>query len=172
VFDEVSGLTAVSRTWKRLEEARLISRVRGEGGKTRVAVLREDGSGKKYRHPHKTGELYFGLPFEYWTADKRWHETLTMPAKVMLLVTLSLRQEEFALPQERVPEWYEISSDTAGRGFAELQEHDVLRVVREETFPSLQSKTGLSVRNIYRLVEPFDLKSRGMGIQRTRGSGK
>jgi hypothetical protein len=166
LFDPASGPTAVSRTWKRLEDGRLIRRARGQGGKAQITVLREDGSGRKYTHPHKNGERYFQLPFEYWTAPERWYASLTMPGKVMLLVTLSLREEEFSLPQDKVPDWYEISADTAGRGLVELQDRGILSIVREHLFPSLQSKTGYAARNIYRFMPPFDLKARGMGIRR------
>jgi DNA-binding MarR family transcriptional regulator len=168
LYDDKSAMTAVSRAWKRLEDARLIRRERGQGGKVKVTVLREDGKGRAYQHPHEKGELYFGVPFAYWTAPERWHDTLTMPAKVMLLVTLSLRQVEFPMPQDRVPEWYDISADTAMRGLGELIDRDVLEVVREDWFKTLKSKTGLASQHLYRLKPPFDLKGRGMGTARRR----
>lgn len=157
VFKETPGRAAVSRAWNRLEKLKLIKRQRAELGKTRVTLLREDGSGNEYRHAHRSSERYFQLPFEYWTSDERWHDTLTLPAKSVLLIALSFRSVEFALPQDQVPKWYGISADTAGRGLSELREQGIIQKSREEYVPSLRSPTGYAPKNWYRLMEPFDL---------------
>jgi hypothetical protein len=160
VFNERAGRVAVSRAWHRLEMLNLISRSRGTQGRTQVTVLREDGSGKRYQHPHAKEERYFKLPFEYWLGPERWHQTLTMPAKAMLFVALSLTQEEFPMPQDKVPRWYGWSADSAGRGLRALQSVGLLTLVREEYVPSLDSRTGYAARHIYKLNPPFDLQRR------------
>lgn len=120
-----SSAAAVSRAWKRLEERRLITRVR-QGRLLRVELRREDGSGDAYAYPTgSSSDLYFKLPFAYWTENL--HNTLTLRAKTMLLIGLSL-PDGFVLPYERVPDWYGVSADTAQRGFRELSEKDLLEV--------------------------------------------
>ncbi|WP_165983949.1 hypothetical protein [Streptomyces sp. YIM 98790] len=161
-YDEAAGPTAVSRAWKVLCDLKLIERRRGEEGKTVITKLREDGLGAPYTTP-SGGEPYFQLPYEYW--DKELNESLTLPAKAMLLITLSLRKERFTLPQDRVPSWYGISADTAGRGLRELQEKGVLAHVDDEWFATLKTRTGMASRPVYSLVAPF--APRGLGATTT-----
>lgn len=171
LFDMTSGPTAVSRAWSWLEAHRLIRRKR-EGRHTKITILKEDGKGRRYTHPHAKGEHYLQLPFAYWTGDDQLHNNLTLPGKAMLLVCLSLTSPTFALPQARVPDWYGLSEDTATRGLNELRRFGILNVARTELRPSLQSRTGLAKTNIYELLPPFDLKSRGMGHASRKKKGK
>lgn len=172
LFDDSSGPTAVSRCWKCLQDERLIKRGRGEKGKARITVLREDGSGRRYSHPWGKGkqkkELYFQLPYEYWDEEHRYHLSLSLPGKAMLLIALSMTKEQFSLPQERVPQWYGISADTAGRGLAELRDRGILIVSGRDRIPTLKSKTGYADRYLYTLQPPFDLSRRGMGRRSRR----
>ena len=95
-----------------------------------VTLLCEDGSGNTYVHPAKAGDNYFQLPFAYWlNEEEQWCSTLGLPAKAMLLVSLSLRPG-FVLPVEKAPAWYGISADTAQRGLSLLVERGVLQRVR------------------------------------------
>ncbi|MFF2024005.1 hypothetical protein ACFVW2_19675 [Streptomyces sp. NPDC058171] len=159
LFDEKSGTVSVSRAWKVLRELKLIDRSRGKEGKSVITKLHEDGSGTPYTPPGGRGEKYFQLPFEYW--DEGLHESLGLPAKAMLLIASSLRKEKFDLPQERLPSWYGISADTAGRGLKELQDRGVLAHVDDEWFPTLSTRSGYASKPIYELLPPFHL--RGMG---------
>lgn len=172
LFDMTSGPTAVSRAWRWLEEQRLIRRER-QGRRTKVTILKEDGKGRRYTHPHAKGEHYLQLPFAYWMADAELHKALTLPGKAMLLVSLSLTSRTFSMPQARVPDWYGLSEDTATRGLKELRDRGLLEVADTELRPSLHSRTGYAKTNIYRLVVPFDLAARGMGRpSRKRKTGK
>ncbi|TJZ94359.1 hypothetical protein [Actinacidiphila oryziradicis] len=125
-YDDSSGPAAVSRAWKTLGNLQLISRTR-ENRKTKITKLKEDGLGLPYAPPR--GEKYFQVPFEYWTGG--FNRTLTLSAKAMLLIALSQRKYQFALPQERMPEWYGISADVAGKGLQELRRKNVLIVTGE-----------------------------------------
>ncbi|GAA3177705.1 MULTISPECIES: hypothetical protein [Streptomyces] len=151
---EKSGQTTVSRAWKVLTDLKLIERRRGREGKTTVIKLREDGSGTPYTPPRSSGgDPYFPLPYEYW--DHGLNESLSLPGKAMLLITLSQRKERFPLPQGRMPNWYGISADTAGRGLTELQDKGVLAHVDDERFATLSTRTGWASRPVYSLLAPF-----------------
>ncbi|MFF4653708.1 hypothetical protein [Streptomyces sp. NPDC001380] len=158
IFDETSGTAAVSRAWKVLEELNLISRKRGKGGKTVITKLNEDGSGSPYSPP-AGGEPYFQLPFDYW--DNNWHNTLSLPGKAMLLVASSQRKTDFTLPQERMPKWYGISPDTAGKGIRELINNNILVHTGDEWYDTLSTRSGRASRPLYALWPPFS--PRGLG---------
>ncbi len=159
-YDETAGPTTVSRAWKVLLDLKLIERKRGEKGKATIIKLREDGSGTPYTPPSSSGgDPYFQLPYEYW--DHGLNESLSLPGKTMLLITLSQRKERFPLPQDRMPSWYGISADTAGRGLTELQDNGILAHVEDEWFETLRTRTGWASRPIYSLLAPFT--PRGLG---------
>jgi len=124
-----SGVTAderaISKIWARLDSLALVSRSR-LGRLADVTLLREDGSGEPYTHPGTDGHPYFQLPVAYWLDQVgRWSETLSLPAKAMLLIAHSL-QPGFVLPVEKAPAWYGVSADTAQRGLALLVRRGVL----------------------------------------------
>ncbi|MGV9563888.1 hypothetical protein [Streptomyces sp. NPDC003480] len=154
IFDEKAGTAAVSRAWKVLKELGLISRARGEGGKSNITKMHEDGSGRPYTSPGEgIGDPYFQLPYEYW--DKNWHNTLSVPGKAMLLIASSQRKLKFTLPQERMPEWYGVSADTAGKGIRELMKHGILVQVGDEWYDTLKTRSGRGSRPVYGLWPPF-----------------
>ncbi|KUN48342.1 hypothetical protein AQJ27_06050 [Streptomyces olivochromogenes] len=171
IFDETAGMTAVSRAWKVLKELGLITRARGEGGKSVITKLHEDGSGQAYTIPGEgLGDPYFQLPFEYW--DKGWHNNLSLPGKAMLLIASSQRKLKFTLPQERMPEWYGISADSAGKGIRELMKHGILVQVDEEWFDTLKMRSGRGCRPVYSLWPPFTPRALGeptIGEETTTG---
>ncbi len=140
----------VSRAWRRLERRSLVELER-EGRLTRVTLLREDGSGKLYRHPGKTDELYFKLPVEYWTQGH--HASLTLPGRAMLLVALSLG-DEFVLPAVQVPRWYGVSADTARRGLKQLVEVDLLGFSTSRK-KAPESPGGFTFQRYYTLRPPM-----------------
>lgn len=120
------GSTAVAKAWRRLEDYRLVRRGR-DGRLSVVTSLREDGLGGDYDSPDgKTAhERYLTLPFEYWTAEERWYQTLGLPAKVVLLVGSTLKPG-FLLPTEKAPAWYGISTESAERGLRTLRQVGLL----------------------------------------------
>jgi hypothetical protein len=121
--------STISRSLARLEnDHRLIVR-RPSGRMVDVVIRCEDGSGDAYTRPSGKGDhRYLQLPFEYWLegpGGKAWCEVLSLPAKTMLLIGLTL-QPNFLLPVEKAEKWYGISGDTAQRGLSELHNHGVL----------------------------------------------
>lgn len=146
------GPAAVSKVWHRLADAGLVRKERS-GRLAEVTLLKEDGSGAPYTHPYRARERYFKVPFEYWTADERWYRTLSLPAKAVLLIALSLRTE-FYLPVEKAKEWYGISRDTAETGLRELRKKGLL-AVDVKYVPAPLSPLGYTERRLYRLAPPF-----------------
>lgn len=114
----------VSKIWRRLENHGLVRRER-HGRLANVTLLREDGSCEPYVHPADNKEPYLQVPLTYWLSNEQWCSTLSLPAKAMMLVGLSL-MPGFRLPIERVPDWYGISADSAQRGISELEKRGVL----------------------------------------------
>ncbi|MEW1682873.1 hypothetical protein [Streptomyces sp. NPDC093594] len=99
-------------------------------------------------------EVYFKLPYEYW--DSNWHNRLTLPAKAVLLIAMSLRKPEFTLPDRWTSQWYGISEATVTRGRAQLEDKGIIAVAREETTSSLKEMHGFGKRTYYRLDDPFN----------------
>lgn len=119
------GAAAISKTWGRLEDLGLVER-RRKGRLTSITALHEFGDGSAYTYPAGgLSDLYVKRPFAYWASEEQWHRTLTFRAKVMLLIACTLKPG-FVLTEERIPEWYGVSSDSGGRGLRELEHHGLL----------------------------------------------
>jgi hypothetical protein len=149
------GATAVSRTWGRLaDKYQLVSKERA-GRLLRVTARDEAGSGKAYTYPKGgTGRgRYFKVPEAYWRDDERWYRTLSLRAKVMLMICLTLKPD-FPLPIDQVPAWYGVSSNSAQRGLNELRDHGVLNS-RKERRKSWGGPDGYVLENRYTLLAPF-----------------
>lgn len=148
-----SQATAISRITRRLELVKLVKRQRKKR-RTMLLILDESGSGDDYQHPATEGskERYFKLPHGYWLGG--WHETLKTPAKIMLLISLSLKPK-FILPISKVPDWYGLSTDTAQRGLTELEEAGLLSVRRVRKRAPLAPK-GFTYDRHFTLLPPFD----------------
>ena len=73
-----AGRRTVGRNWKILSELGLVDAHR-VGREVCATLLKEDGSGLPYRHPHADGELYLQLDYKYWAEG--FHERLTVPGK-------------------------------------------------------------------------------------------
>lgn len=150
---EASAATAVSKVLTRLEARNLIRRERrGRERQIRVTLLREDGSGEPYTRPGKgNADRFLRLPHAFWLDG--WYKELDLPATAMLLVALH-EKPTFQLPTENAPKWYGWSADTAERGFARLEELDLLtKTTRLKKAPL--SPTGLTQVNEYTLIGPF-----------------
>jgi hypothetical protein len=153
--DNASGRAAVSRSWSLLRELRLV-RVTRRKRLASVTLLREDGLGRAYSHPSKDPRpSYLQLPFGYW--EDNYHVSLSLPAKAMLLIALSL-PDKFSLPASRAPDWYGVSESTAARGFRELRDARLLTVERVEKTAPLAPK-GYTLVNFYTLQPPFGPKA-------------
>ena len=149
-----AGERAVTRNWSLLVAQRQV-RVQRDGRLARVTVLREDGSGHAYAHPGLAGgEPYLQLPYAYWRAG--WDTRLTLPAKALLLIALTLA-DGFWLPAARAPEWYGISPSTAERALRELRRRGILNAVRARK-SAPRTAAGYTVENRYTLRPPFGPK--------------
>lgn len=149
---------AVSKIFARLESRRLITRRRtGTNREVQVTLLAVDGSGNPYTRPQGTNpsSRFLRLSHRFW--EDGWDQKLSMPGLAMLLVCLH-EKPGFALPTENMTPWYGWSPDTAERGFAELEHHQLLRKDKQYVAAPL-SPTGQTVKNIYTLLPPFDTAS-------------
>jgi hypothetical protein len=156
VMDD-AALHAVSRNWKFLRDIKLVETER-VGRKVRARLLADDGSGDPYKHvgagmkgKKLDGPGYFKLPYAYWRQG--WHEELSLPAKAMLLVALS-QGDGFALPYNKLPEWYGISSTSGQRGLAELRDRGLLHRERHRRRDP-ESPVGFADVYHYQLLPPF-----------------
>lgn len=157
-----SARAGVSKALRRLRDRELITRARDKR-RAVVGLLREDGSGDPYTRPVTAADgTWLNLPYAYWREGH--HKTLGLPGKAMLLVALSL-PEPFVLPQERMPEWYGISADTAGRGLKELRQLQVLST-RTEYLVDHRSPTG------YREVQHLTLTGAYSAAARKRAASR
>jgi hypothetical protein len=142
--------TTVSKAWRRLDELHLVSRAK-HGRLAEITVLREDGSGEKYTHPAEDRERYFKLTFRYWYDE--WDVTLSLRAKAVLLIALSLR-DGFVLPEEKAPSWYGISADTVGLGLNELERCGLITSNKVRKKAPLAPR-GYTLETHYSLRPPF-----------------
>ncbi|MFD3780194.1 hypothetical protein [Streptomyces sp. NPDC058612] len=154
IFDEKTGGAAVSRAWRALRELRVVETARGDGRRTKVTKLREDGTGARYEVPGTAaGDPYLQLPFAYW--EEGLNTKLSLPGKAMLLIALSLQPDDFPLVHTRIHEWYGINKQTVAKGIQDLLEHKVITQSRTERYDTLRTKSGVGVRPLYRFAPPF-----------------
>jgi DNA-binding transcriptional ArsR family regulator len=145
--------STISKSWSWLEAQRLITSSR-RGRLREVRFLREDGSGRPYRHPGRDEEArgdYFKLPYAYWEGN--YPGRLGLPAKALLLIALSLG-EDFWLPRERGASWYGLSRDTVSRGLSTLLRLGLLDV-RVEYKKAPLAPRGIAEQRRYMLRPPF-----------------
>lgn len=148
-----SAPSTISHAWDWLEARHLVETMR-RNRLRQVRFLREDGSGQPYVHPGKDEERrgdYFKLPYAYRRGI--YPASLGLPAKMMLLVALSL-SEGFVLPRERGAAWYGVSRDTVRRGLSTLLRLGLLEFRQEHKRAPL-SPTGFTIERHYRLRPPF-----------------
>jgi hypothetical protein len=143
--------SAVSKAFTRLADLDLVTRGPRAGNKSRMVLLDEGGRDEPYTHPAARKERYLKLPHTYWTDS--WHLKLSLPAKVMLLIALSL-DDGFPLPVDRSKDWYGISSDTAQRGLAELANLNLINVDEQYRLEPL-APDGYTQDRRFTLKAPF-----------------
>lgn len=148
--EPASAQAAVSKIMKRLEDRKLIARDR-VGRTSSITLLTEDGTGQAYVHPATAKQQYLKLPHVYWI--ERHYETLTLPAKAVLLIALSLRSR-FPLPYERGPAWYGLSADSTERGLRDLERTGILGY-DQEWIKNHRSPTGWVEQRLYTLRAPY-----------------
>ncbi len=107
---------------------------------------------KSRRQGANEADRFVRLNHPFWT--QRWDQKLSLPALAMLLVALHSKPN-FTLATEHVPDWYGWSADTAERGFHELDTHGLLKI-RKRIYTDPISPTGVSSKNVYTLLAPFD----------------
>ena len=81
-----------------------------------------------------------------------------MPAKAVLLIALSLR-DDFVLPTEKGKDWYGISRDTTRKGLRELRLHGILSMSQARKVAPLTA-SGYTFERKYRLCPPFRKQER------------
>jgi hypothetical protein len=157
------GLESAKAQWSKvtgkLVELKLICRKRGAKNLMSYVLLNESGDGSEYTRPRErttTDPGWFTVPHLYWTGD--FYKTLDMPAKAMLLIAMSSK-DEFELPLDRVKEWYGISKSTAKRGFQTLEDRGII-VWDQRWRPEPKSPTSWAEVRTYRLLSPWTLKER------------
>ncbi|MGK2320796.1 hypothetical protein [Gordonia rhizosphera] len=165
--------STVSRTFRVLEEMRLVTRSRS-GPKTVIAPLHESADGSEWFRPGSNAavkEGFFTLPHEFWTAG--YSDRLHLPGKTMLLIILKETQSKqrptFSMAVERAQRWYGISERTAERGYGELGAAGLLDV-QVQRKGSARLPAGV-LRPIYHraLRDPFSTSHRAE-LQRTAKS--
>lgn len=124
----------ITKLWRWLADHDLIERGRN-GRQSAPKLLREDGSGEPYLPPTGHGDPYFRIPFAFWLedyGDQPPYLCLSLAAKAMLLIALSRKPRTFPLKAARMPAWYGISEDIAGKGLRELCERHFLTVDKRQ----------------------------------------
>ncbi len=130
-----ASIAGISKVWSVLEGQRLIDRQTRIKRLANVLPLHESGSGQPYQVPgldlKGTSKGYFYVPGCYWLED--WQNTLSLPARAMLLIWLSAthREPTFSMTYEQTPEWYGLSERTAERGIQELLKVGLMTEVRQ-----------------------------------------
>jgi hypothetical protein len=146
--------SVISKNWTWLEKQELIT-TRRRGRLREVTILYEDGSGRPYRHPGEQGAAdrghYFKLPYTYWRGN--FENRISLPAKAVLLIALSLR-DDFILPTARGVQWYGLSRDTVRKGLRDLR---LLGLLSVRQVPKIAPLTplGYTLERRYTLSGPF-----------------
>ncbi len=153
VTDQPSAGSMISKQWSWLEKQQLIQS-RRVGRLREVTLLKEDGSGNPYSHPGKEGN-YFKLPYAYWRGN--FHNRMGLPAKAVLLIALSLR-DEFILPTKQGAVWYGLSRDTVRKGLRTLRLLGVLDMAEVPKKAPL-APLGFALERRYSLRDPFRIET-------------
>lgn len=108
------------------------------------------------RSADRPEDWWLQLPHAYWLEGH--YKTLSLPAKVMLIIALS-RPDGFPMPPRQTPRWYGVSSDSTEEGLRELRAAGLLDV--EKTWVKApKSPTGWTERPLYTLHGSFSSAER------------
>ena len=153
-----SARTAVSKIMGRLESRDLIKRERSKR-LSDVILLREDGSAEPFERPvpDRVEDRWLQLPYAYWLGG--YYKTLSLPAKVMLLVALFRPKDGFPMPYEKTRRWYGVSSDSSEEGLRELRKVGLL-AVESNWVPAPRSAIDWTEELLYTLQGPFSKAER------------
>lgn len=146
-----STKAAVSKVFARLDKTHHLVDVGRVGRRSSVVLLKEDGSGDAYTRPVTKEDAWFNLPHAYFL--KGFDQSLSLPAKAMLLVALHLKDGAW-LPSTRAKDWFGISPTTAREGLAELVAEGLLQETRTFT-PDVRSPTLWTEKVTYRRAGPM-----------------
>ena len=146
-----SAKAAVSKVFARLAKTHMLVDVGRVGRRSSVVLLKEDGTGDSYTRPVTGGDAWFTLPHSYFL--KGYDQSLSLPAKAMLLVALHLKDDAW-LPSEYAKEWFGISPTTARAGLAQLVEKGLLTETRRY-IPDMKSPTLWAEKVSYRRAGPM-----------------
>lgn len=149
-----STKAAVSKVFARLAKTHHLVDVGRVGRRSSVVLLKEDGSKDKYTRPVTKDDAWFTLPHSYFL--KGYDQSLTLPAKAMLLVALHLKDDAW-LPSEYAKEWFGISPTTARAGLAELVDKGLLTENRKYN-PDMKSPTLWAEKVSYRRAGPMRVR--------------
>ncbi|WKN47454.1 hypothetical protein [Nocardioides sp. Arc9.136] len=141
-----SAKAAVSKVFARLAKTHNLVAVGRVGRRSSVVLLKEDGTGDAYTRPLTRTDAWFTLPHSYFL--KGYDQSLTLPAKAMLLVALHLKDDAW-LPSEYAKEWFGISPTTARAGLTELVGKGLL-VETRRYIPDMKSPTLWAEKVSYR----------------------
>jgi hypothetical protein len=155
-----NGLASVSKAFARLDQQHQLLERGRSGNRGRYRLLDESGSEGDYEHPARLKQPYLKLVHDYWLEG--WHNRLTMPAKTLLLIALSLKPD-FILPRKMGPRWYGIGEQTVQRGLAELEKERLLST-RIQLKKAALTATGTTQESHYTLRPPFAITSRATTI--------
>lgn len=149
------GASTVSKVWRRLDATyNLIERHRS-GRLVNITALHESGDRSAYEHPSgENDDLYFRLPWAYWLDPERYYRTLSLKAKVMLLVASSLKPG-FALPLDKIHPWYGISKRSGADGLQELEDAGLLDRTKAKRV-DLGAPKGYVIENRHTLLAPLE----------------
>lgn len=152
-----SARSGVSKVMRRLADRNLITRSRRNRTGV-ITLLREDGTGEPYVRPlgRTRNDRWLRLPHAYWVEG--YYRTLSLPAKVVLLIALSL-PDGFPLPEDRGPGWYGVSPDTIGTGLRELININLLQR-RWEWVRAPRATHGWTQQHQYTLLGSFSTEER------------
>ncbi|MDR7184573.1 hypothetical protein J2X85_001596 [Microbacterium trichothecenolyticum] len=170
-LDRDATLKSARQRWSKavakLSKLNLIEASR-DGRQSVYTLLHESGSGEPYTRPKNLTEGgWVTIPYAYWLEG--YDEQLSLPEKLMLLVSLDQKQR-FELPTARTQEWYGIPETTASRGFRGLMKREILEATKRTTIDLQNGKSLMRTVNVYTTAGIWtrENRKRGMTVARKK----
>lgn len=163
---EAKGARRIRKALSELEDLGMVLREEAPGAPSRIQLLREDGSGRKYTLPStaystarkgkEAGERYFKVPAMLWTTGHI--QRMSSAALTMLLIVLEESRAK-GTPQwwtgQLFGERFGISKDVRAKGTKELVARRLIEVNRQSV-PTAPGQNALlsarRVRHTYRVT--------------------